>query len=127
MNDVDSGCAPEADGVIVLRNTQLGLVASAAEYRSSASAVPKAHTVAVIFALLPAVSGLPSAEAISKRSFDSSLWNVPEVPSAQELLIVFGWFGSAPPERLARPSNSDGPESQDVPTVAHFGAFKVLS
>ena len=58
------------------------------------------------------------------RSLDSSEWNVPELPSAQDALIVFGWFGSAPPDIVPRPT-SKVPESQDAPTVAHSGAFSV--
>ena len=60
-----------------------------------------------------------------RRSFDSSEWNVPEVPSAQEALIVFGWFGSGP--RFARPRTSEVPVSQELPTVAHLGALRVAS
>ena len=36
-------------------------------------------------------------------------------------------MGSAPPDIVSRPRSSEAPESQLVPTVAHFGAFKVLS
>src|SRR3974390_2193442 len=61
------------------------------------------------------------------RSLDSSEWNVPEVPSAQDALMLLGWLGSAPPDIVSRPSNSDAPESHDEPTVAHFGAFSVGS
>ena len=49
-----------------------------------------AQTVALTFTVLPAASVLPSVVAITMRSFDSSEWKVPDVPSAQELLIVFG-------------------------------------
>ena len=49
-----------------------------------------AHTVALTFTVLPAASELPSVVEMTRRSFDSSEWNVPDVPSAQELLIVFG-------------------------------------
>ena len=48
------------------------------------------------------------------RSFDSSKWNTPEVPSAHELLIVLGWLGSGP--TASRPSSSDAPESHELPT-----------
>ena len=58
---------------------------------------------------------------------DSSEWKVPDVPSAQELLIVLGWWGSAPPDIVSLPSSRDGPESHEVPTVAHFGALSVES
>ena len=61
------------------------------------------------------------------RSLDSSEWKVPKVPSAQELLMVLGWLGSAPPDIVSLPSSNDGPESHDEPTVAHFGAFSVES
>src|SRR3974390_1547681 len=61
------------------------------------------------------------------RSLDSSEWNVPEVPSAQDALMLLGWLGSAPPDIVSRPSSSDAPESHDEPTVAHFGAFRVVS
>ena len=33
---------------------------------------------------------VPSVEAMTRRSIDSSEWNVPLVPSAQVLLMVFG-------------------------------------
>jgi len=49
-----------------------------------------AHTVALTFTVLPAAKALPSVVATTMRSSDSSEWNVPEVPSAQELLMVFG-------------------------------------
>ena len=59
------------------------------------------------------------------RSFDSSEWNVPELPSAHEVLIVLGWLGSGP--LAVRPSSRDGPESHELPTAAHRGAFSVAS
>jgi len=49
-----------------------------------------AQTVAVTVAVLPGARFVPSVVAIIKRSLDSSEWNVPDVPSAHELLIVFG-------------------------------------
>ena len=61
------------------------------------------------------------------RSLDSSEWNVPDVPSAHEPLMLFGWLGSAPPDIVSRPKSRDAPESHDDPAVAHFGAFNVLS
>ena len=48
-------------------------------------------TVMVMVADLPWVSVVPSVEAMTKRSIDSSEWNVPRVPSAHALLMVFGW------------------------------------
>jgi len=36
-------------------------------------------------------------------------------------------LGSAPPDIVSFPSSRDGPESHDVPTVAHFGALSVGS
>ena len=36
-------------------------------------------------------------------------------------------MGSAPPDMVSFPSSRDGPESHDVPTVAHFGALRVES
>lgn len=36
-------------------------------------------------------------------------------------------MGSAPPDIVSLPSSRDGPESQDEPTVAHFGALSVES
>ncbi len=39
--------------------------------------------------------------------------------------MVFGWFGSGP--RPSRPSRSEGPESQERPTLAHFGACSARS
>ena len=36
-------------------------------------------------------------------------------------------MGSAPPDIVSFPSNSDAPESHDVPAVAHFGALSVES
>ena len=59
------------------------------------------------------------------RSFDSSKWNTPEVPSAHVPLTVLGWLGSGPTE--ARPSSSDGPESHELPATPHFGALSVAS
>ena len=50
----------------------------------------QAQTVALTFTVLPAAKALPSVVATMRRSFDSSEWNVPEVPSAQELLMVLG-------------------------------------
>ena len=85
-----------------------------------------AQTVAVIFAVLPWVNAVPSVEAITRQSFDSSEWKVPELPSVHELLIVFGWFTSVPPDMVPRPNNSDAPESQDDAADAHCGAFSVL-
>lgn len=49
------------------------------------------------------------------------------MPSAHELLMVFGWFGSEPPDSVSRPSSNDGPESQPEPAFTHFGALRVLS
>ena len=65
--------------------------------------------------------------AIDSRSLDSSEWNVPELPSMQELLMVFGWFTSVPLVIVPRPKSRVGPESQEEPTVAHFGALSVVS
>jgi hypothetical protein len=59
------------------------------------------------------------------RSFDSSAWNVPEVPSAQESLMVFGWLGSGP--LPSRPSRRVAPESQELPTTPHLGAWRTGS
>src|SRR5438477_6989575 len=75
--------------------------------------------------VLPGAKLPPSVVATLRRSFDSSEWNVPDVPSAQELLIVLGWFGSGP--SAARPSTSDAPVSQETPTLPHFGALSVGS
>ena len=83
--------------------------------------------VAVTFTDFPAAIVLPSVVATIRRSFDSSEWNVPDVPSAQELLMVLGWFGSEPPARVSRPSSRDGPESHPEAVFAHFGAFSVVS
>jgi len=83
-----------------------------------------AHTVADTVAVCPCVR-LPLDDVTTMRSFDSSEWNVPAVPSEQELLIVFGWLGSAPPDMWSRPSNNDGPESHEVPTVVQAGALYV--
>ena len=52
--------------------------------------------------VLPAAKFVPSTVETLMRSFDSSEWNVPEVPSAHESLIVFGWLGSGP--TVPRPS-----------------------
>lgn len=49
----------------------------------------QAQTVAVTVAVVPWVSE-PLEEVTTRRSLDSSEWNVPLVPSAQELLMVFG-------------------------------------
>src|SRR3954462_7112246 len=74
--------------------------------------------------VLPAAKALPSVGETLMRSSDSSEWNVPLVPSAQELLTGLGWLGSGP--RLARPLSSV-PESQEIPTVPHLGALSVAS
>lgn len=47
--------------------------------------------------MVPCVSE-PLLDVTTRRSFDSSEWKVPDVPSEQELLMVFGWLGSAPPD-----------------------------
>jgi hypothetical protein len=86
-----------------------------------------AHTVALTFTVFPAAIELPSLVCTTSRSFDSSEWYVPDVPSAHALLMVFGWFGSEPPASVSRPSTSDGPESHPDATLTHFGAFNVLS
>jgi len=49
-----------------------------------------AHTVVLTFMVLPGARVLPSVVWITRRSLDSSEWKVPDVPSAQELLMVFG-------------------------------------
>src|SRR5918999_1698435 len=41
--------------------------------------------------------------------------------------MVLGWFGSAPPLIVSRPLSRLAPESQEVPTVAHFGAWRAVS
>jgi hypothetical protein len=43
----------------------------------------------------------------------------------QELAMVLGWLVSTPPLIVPRPSSRDAPESHEVPTVAHSGAFSV--
>ena len=50
----------------------------------------QAQTVALTFTVLPAAKALPSVVETTMRSLDSSEWNVPEMPSAQEVLIVLG-------------------------------------
>ncbi len=75
--------------------------------------------------VLPAAKSVPSSVETLMRSFDSSKWNTPEVPSAHVLLIVLGWLGSGP--LPSRPSSSDAPESHELPTAAHFGALSVAS
>src|SRR5262245_32020353 len=75
--------------------------------------------------VLPGASVLPSVVETLIRSFDSSEWKVPDVPSAQEPAIVLGWLGSGP--SVARPRRSDGPESHEMPAEAHFGALSVAS
>ena len=77
--------------------------------------------------VFPGTKFVPSVVATRMRSLDSSEWKVPLVPSAQELLMVLGWLGSAPPERVSLPSRSDGPESQAEPRVPHFRALSVES
>ena len=81
--------------------------------------------MAVTVTLVPWVMEPPPVDFTSILSLDSSEWKVPDVPSAQELLMVFGWFGSAPPDMVSRPNSNEGPESHDDPTVAHCGAFSV--
>jgi len=81
--------------------------------------------VALTVTVWPAASGLPFVVATTIRSLDSSEWKTPEVPSAQVPPMVFGWFGSAPPDMLSLPSSSEGPESHEIPAVEHSGALKV--
>src|SRR5688572_11196746 len=75
--------------------------------------------------VLPAAKSVPSTVETLMRSFDSSEWNVPEVPSAHESLIVFGWLGSGP--TVPRPCSKDGPESHEIETVEQRGACSVAS
>src|SRR5687768_7495800 len=75
--------------------------------------------------VLPGAKLVPSVVDTLIRSFDSSEWNVPDAPSAQESLIVLGWLGSGP--RLARPRSSDAPESHERPTVVQDGACRAAS
>ena len=85
-----------------------------------------AQIVALTVAVTPWVR-FPLELVTIIRSFDSSEWKVPEFPSVQELLMVLGWLTSTPPLIVPRPNSRVGPESQDVPTAAHFGAFSVGS
>src|SRR4051812_31836708 len=41
--------------------------------------------------------------------------------------MVLGRFTSTPPLIVPRPRSREGPESQEVPTAAHFGALSVGS
>ena len=75
--------------------------------------------------VLPAARSVPSSVETLRRSFDSSKWKTPEAPSVHEVLIVFGWLGSGP--LVLRPRSSEGPESHELPTAAHFGALSVAS
>ena len=84
----------------------------------------QAQIVAVTVAVVPWVR-LPLLELTTMRSLDSSEWNVPVLPSAHELLMVLGWLVSTPPLIVPRPNSRDVPESHDVPTAAHPGAFSV--
>ena len=88
----ESVWAPAALGVIVPMSVHVGLLALAAKYRSRWSEVNpvQAHTVAETFTVLPCVIEPPFVLATTMRSFDSSEWNVPELPSAHELLMVLG-------------------------------------
>ena len=81
--------------------------------------------MASIRTVLPGANAEPSVVETFRRSFDSSEWKAPEVPSAQEPSMVLGWLGSGP--RPARPSSSEAPESQERPTVAHLGAWSAAS
>src|SRR4030095_10738602 len=96
-------------------NVHAGLAASAAKKKSAESCegVVQAQTVASMRACLPAAKLVPSAVETLRRSFDSSEWNVPDVPSAHESLIVFGWLGSGP--SAARPVKHQRPEAQGAP------------
>src|SRR5688500_16583156 len=75
--------------------------------------------------VLPAAKLVPSVVETLTRSLDSSEWNTPDVPSAQESLMVLGWLGSGP--LPSRPNTSEAPVSQEIPTVAHLGAWRVGS
>ena len=75
--------------------------------------------------VLPAAKLVPSVVKTRTRSFDSSEWNAPDVPSAQASLMVLGWLGSGPSD--ARPRTSEVPVSHELPTVAHFGACRTAS
>ena len=85
----------------------------------------QAQTVASTLTALPAAKSVPSRVETLRRSFDSSEWKVPEVPSAQEPPIVLGWLGSGP--LPSRPRSRDGPESHELPTAAQRGARNVAS
>ena len=74
---------------------------------------------------MPAASGLPSVVSILSVSMDSSVWNVPAVPSLQLPPMVLGWFGSGP--LPSRPSRSVGPDSQKLPATPHVGALTPAS
>src|SRR5258708_1632254 len=113
--------APAAVGVIVPIRTHDGLFALAVKYRSRWSEVNplQAQIVALTVADVPWVR-FPLTLEMSRRSLDSSEWKVPELPSAQELLMVLGWLTSVPPLIVPRPRSSVGPESHEVPTVPHF-------
>src|SRR6188472_3857066 len=75
--------------------------------------------------VLPGAKLLPSVVETLRRSLDSSEWNAPDVPSAQESLIVLGWLGSGP--SVPRPRRSEAPESQERPTTAQDGAWRAAS
>src|SRR5712691_6857839 len=77
-----------------------------------------------MFTVLPVAKFVPSVVDTLIRSFDSSEWKVPVVPSAQEPMIVLGWLGSGPTP--SRPVSSV-PESHELPTVPHLGAFRTGS
>src|SRR4029079_17776366 len=93
--------------------------------RWSDDGVVQAQTVASTRTCLPGAKSLPSTVDTLMRSLLSSEWHVPEVPSAQELAMVFGWLGSGP--RVPRPRSSAAPESHELPTVPHLGARRVAS
>src|SRR5436189_1276049 len=60
------------------------------------------------------------------RSSDAAAWNVPLVPSGQELRMVLGWFGSTPPANVSR-LMTRVPVSHDEPGRLHPGALSVAS
>src|SRR5688572_18853374 len=75
--------------------------------------------------VLPGAKFVPSTVDTFRRSLDSSEWNAPDAPSAQESLIVLGWLGSGP--RALRPRRSAAPESQELPSVLQAGAWRAAS
>jgi hypothetical protein len=88
---VDSSCEWKPAGESVPMCVQAGEDVFAVWYRSRRSTPgSKIHTVASMLMVFPGESGVPSVVETTRRSIDSSWWNVSPALSEQELWSVLG-------------------------------------